>query len=91
MLTVSNLSKTYRGQRVLDGVNWFAPDRACVGLTGMNGAGKSTLLKVIAGEIEPDSGEISLPKGTTVGYLPQESIGIAGRTVFDEQLRTFAG
>jgi len=90
VLTVSNLSKTYRGQRVLDGVNWFAPDRTCVGLTGMNGAGKSTLLKMIAGEIEPDSGEISLPKGTTVGYLPQEVIGISGRTVFDEAMSTFA-
>jgi ATP-binding cassette, subfamily F, member 3 len=90
VLTVSNLSKTYRGQRVLDGVNWFAPDRTRVGLTGMNGAGKSTLLKVIAGQIEPDSGEISLPRGTSVGYLPQEVIGISGRTVFDEAMSAFA-
>ncbi len=90
MLTVSNLSKTYRGQRVLDGVNWFAPDRTCIGLTGMNGAGKSTLLKLIAGQIEPDGGEISLPKGTTVGYLPQEVIGISGRTVLDEAMSAFA-
>jgi ATP-binding cassette subfamily F protein 3 len=90
VLTVSSLSKAYRGQRVLDGVNWFAPDRTCVGLTGMNGAGKSTLLKLIAGEIEADSGEISLPKGTTVGYLPQEVIGISGRTVFDEAMSAFA-
>ena len=65
MLTISNLSKSFRGQRILDGVNWFAPDRTCIGLTGMNGAGKSTLLRLIAGQMEPDSGEIVLPKGTT--------------------------
>ena len=90
MLTISNLSKTFRGQRVLDAVNWFAADRTRIGLTGMNGAGKSTLLKLIAGEIEPDSGEIVLPKGTTVGYLPQEVIGVSGRTVLEEALGAFA-
>jgi len=90
VLTIANLSKTYRGQRILDGVNWFAPDRTRIGLTGMNGAGKSTLLKLIAGEIEADSGEINLPKGTTVGYLPQEVIGVSGRTVLEEAMAAFA-
>ena len=90
MLTISNLTKAFRGQRILDAVNWFAPDRTRIGLTGMNGAGKSTLLKLIAGEAEPDSGEINLPRGTTVGYLPQEVIGVSGRTVFDEAIAAFA-
>jgi ATP-binding cassette subfamily F protein 3 len=90
VLTISNLTKAFRGQRILDAVNWFAPDRTRIGLTGMNGAGKSTLLKLIAGEAEPDSGEINLPRGTTVGYLPQEVIGVSGRTVFDEAIAAFA-
>ncbi len=90
MLTISNLSKSFRGQRILDAVNWFAGDRTRVGLTGMNGAGKSTLLKLIAGEIEADGGDIVLPKGTTVGYLPQEVVGAAGRTVFAEAQSAFA-
>jgi ATP-binding cassette subfamily F protein 3 len=90
VLTISNLSKTFRGQRVLDGVNWFAPERTCIGLTGMNGAGKSTLLRMIAGQMEPDGGEIVLPKGTTVGYLPQEVVGVSGRTVLTEALDAFA-
>jgi ATP-binding cassette subfamily F protein 3 len=90
MLTVANLTKTFRGQKILDGVNWFAPDRTCIGLTGMNGAGKSTLLRMIAGQMEPDGGEIVLPKGTTVGYLPQEVVGVSGRTVLAEALDAFA-
>ncbi|MCC6849958.1 MAG: ABC-F family ATP-binding cassette domain-containing protein [Deltaproteobacteria bacterium] len=90
MLTIANLTKAFRGQRILDGVNWFAPERACIGLTGMNGAGKSTLLRMIAGQMEPDGGEIVLPKGASVGYLPQEVIGVSGRTVMTEALDAFA-
>ena len=90
MLTISNLSKSFRGQRILDGVNWFASERTCIGLTGMNGAGKSTLLKLIAGEVEADGGEIVLPKGTTVGYLPQEVVGASGRTILEEAVTAFA-
>jgi ATP-binding cassette, subfamily F, member 3 len=90
VLTVSSLSKSFRSQRILDGVNWFAPARTCIGLTGANGAGKSTLLRIIAGEVEADAGEIVLPKGTTVGYLPQEVVGIAGRTIREEALDAFA-
>ncbi len=90
MLTIANLSKAFRGQKILDGVNWFAPERTCIGLTGMNGAGKSTLLRMVAGQMEPDSGEIVLPKGTTVGYLPQEVVGASGRTVLAETMDAFA-
>jgi ATP-binding cassette subfamily F protein 3 len=90
VLTISNLSKTFRGQRVLDAVNWFAADRTCIGLTGLNGAGKSTLLRMIAGEMEADAGEIVLPKGASVGYLPQEVVGASGRTVFEEAMGAFA-
>jgi ATP-binding cassette subfamily F protein 3 len=90
VLTIANLSKAFRGQRILDGVNWFAPERTRIGLTGMNGAGKSTLLKLIAGLVDPDGGEIVLPKGTTVGYLPQEVVGVSGRTVLAEALDAFA-
>ncbi|MFI5366313.1 MAG: ABC-F family ATP-binding cassette domain-containing protein [Candidatus Binatia bacterium] len=90
MLTITSLCKRYGAQLVLDGVNWFVPDGARVGLVGVNGSGKSTLLRMIAGEVEPDDGAIVVPKGTTVGYLAQEVFGISGRTVLEHALSAFA-
>jgi ATP-binding cassette, subfamily F, member 3 len=90
VLTISNLRKRYGGQTVFDGLNWFVPDTARVGLVGANGSGKSTLLRIIAGEVEPDDGAIVVPKGCTVGYLPQEVFGTAGRSVLEQALSAFA-
>src|SRR5690606_27108249 len=64
-----------------------------IGLIGKNGAGKTTLLKLISGNLQPSEGEINIPKGTTIGYLPQEmrledKNTLLGETVlaFDELL-----
>ncbi len=90
MLTISNLRKRYGSQVVLDGLNWFVPAGARVGLVGANGSGKSTLLRVIAGEVEADDGSVVVPKDCTVGYLPQEVFGLGGRTVLEQALTAFA-
>ncbi len=90
MLTISNLRKRYGGQTVLDGINWFVPDKCRVGLVGANGSGKSTLLRMIAGQVEPDDGIIAVPKECSVGYLAQEVFGISGHTVLDHALSAFA-
>ena len=90
VLTITNLHKRYGGQTVLDGINWFLPEGARVGLVGANGSGKSTLLRMIAGQVEPDDGSIVVPKNCTVGYLPQEVFGITGHTVLEHALGAFA-
>ncbi|HUY20547.1 MAG TPA: ABC-F family ATP-binding cassette domain-containing protein [Candidatus Binataceae bacterium] len=86
MLTLDNLSKAYGGRVLLDGVSWSMTDDARVGLVGLNGAGKSTLLKIVADAIPPDSGRISRPQRTRVGYLAQDAPEMGGRTVADETL-----
>jgi ATP-binding cassette subfamily F protein 3 len=90
VLTLSNIHKRYGGQVVLDGVNWFVPDKARVGLVGANGSGKSTLLRMIAGQIQPDEGAVVTPRGCTVGYLPQEVFGLSGKTVLAQAMTAFA-
>ncbi|TMA58646.1 MAG: ABC-F family ATP-binding cassette domain-containing protein, partial [Deltaproteobacteria bacterium] len=90
MLNLSGIAKRYGGQIVLADVTWGVPDGARVGLTGPNGAGKSTLLRIIAGEVEPDAGAIAVPRGATVGYLPQHILGVRGVTVRAHALSAFA-
>ena len=89
MLTVSNLSKRFGAQAILAGVNWFVPRNARVALVGANGSGKSTFLRILASEVEADSGGVAMPKGTTVGYLPQETLGVSGHSVRAEAMTAF--
>ena len=84
MIQLSELTKTFGDRTLFDHVTWQITDRERVGLCGPNGAGKTTLLKMMAGLDEPDSGAILMPSATTVGYLPQDGLSHAGRTVFDE-------
>ena len=72
VLRISALQKYYGAKLVLDDVNMLLNlgDRAV--LVGENGVGKSTLARLILGQEEADAGEINLPPGTQVSYLPQE-------------------
>ncbi len=72
MLTVSNLSVQF-GKRVLfDDVNTKFTQGNCYGIIGANGAGKSTFLKIIAGDMDPTSGNVSLEKGKRMSVLTQD-------------------
>jgi ATP-binding cassette subfamily F protein 3 len=84
MIQLSNLSKAFGDRVLFEQVTWHVSARERVGLCGPNGAGKTTLLRMLAGLEEPDAGRILRPNGLTVGYLPQDGLSHAGRTLFDE-------
>jgi ATP-binding cassette subfamily F protein 3 len=89
MIQLSDLTKTFGDRVLFDHVTWQITDRERVGLCGPNGAGKTTLLKMMAGLDEPDEGAILKPSALTVGYLPQDGLDHAGRSVFDEASSAF--
>ncbi|PIG92937.1 ABC-F family ATP-binding cassette domain-containing protein [Gloeocapsopsis sp. IPPAS B-1203] len=84
MLRLEHISKIYPTGEVLKDVNWEVKSGDRIGLVGVNGAGKSTQLKIIAGEIEPTSGEVIRPASLHVAYLTQEFEVDPGRTVREE-------
>ncbi len=89
MIQLSDLTKSFGDRVLLDHVTWQITDGDRVGLCGPNGAGKTTLLKMLAGLDEPDSGNIITPAALTIGYLPQDGLDHAGRTVFEEASSAF--
>src|SRR5919106_2328765 len=89
MIQLSELTKSFGDRVLLDHVTWQITARERVGLCGPNGAGKTTLLRMMAGLDEPDSGTVLKPAALTVGYLPQDGLAHAGRSVFDEAASAF--
>ncbi len=83
MLSVSNLSLRY-GKRVLfEDVNLKFTPGNCYGVIGANGAGKSTFLKIISGEIDPSTGQISITPGERMGVLKQNHFEFDAFTVLN--------
>jgi ATP-binding cassette subfamily F protein 3 len=89
-LTIRNLSLRYGEKILYDNISWTLPDRARVGLVGDNGTGKTTLLKAIMGRTQVDSGSIDIPRGSRLGYLPQDLVELGDGTVM-ETLRQRCG
>ncbi|MGC9942241.1 MAG: ATP-binding cassette domain-containing protein [Verrucomicrobiota bacterium] len=83
MLTVAGLSKSFGGRVLFDDVSLTLQSGERVAIVGPNGAGKSTLLKIILGHEEADAGEVTLIRGTRIGYLPQESEPAGNETILD--------
>ena len=72
LLQVSDVSLTWGGDPVLDGLSCIVQPGDRIALVGRNGSGKSTLMKVMAGLIQPDTGEVVAAPGVTVGYMEQD-------------------
>ena len=72
ILQLTDISLTFGGNPVFDGLNMTIQPGDRVALVGRNGSGKSTLMKVMAGLVEPDRGEVVTPAGISVGYMEQD-------------------
>jgi len=89
MLRLEHISKIYPTGEVLKDINWEVKGGDRIGLVGVNGAGKSTQLKIIAGEIEPTSGEVIRPNSLRIAYLSQEFDVDPTHTVREELWQAF--
>ena len=84
ILTASKLNKSFGIETVLEDVTFHVNAGDRVGIVGANGAGKSTLMRILAGELQPDSGELYFEKGASIGYLKQRDHFPDGGTVQEE-------
>jgi len=75
MLHINDLSYRIEGRPIFEGATAGIPTGHKVGLVGRNGAGKTTLLKIIAGDLAPDSGSITVPRTARIGHVAQEAPG----------------
>ncbi len=71
VVEASNLSKSYGDCLLFDNLSFSLPKGGIVGVIGPNGAGKSTLFKIIAGLVNPDTGDLILGETVTLGYVDQ--------------------
>ncbi|MFH0866049.1 MAG: ATP-binding cassette domain-containing protein [Bacteroidota bacterium] len=91
MISVNNLSIHFTGTSLFDDVSFVIADRDRIGLVGKNGAGKTTLMRIIAGLQEPEKGNVVIPSGQTIGYLPQEIYASHyTKNLLDEALSSFS-
>lgn len=89
LLQVNQLTKNFGADNILTNIKLEIQTRDRVALVGRNGAGKSTLLKIIAGQLSHDSGEITKPKGVSIGYLAQNTGLESELSIWDEMLTVF--
>jgi len=75
MLNLTDIIVRLGGRTILDGASAALPPRGRIGLIGRNGAGKTTLVRVVAGLLDPDAGELRMPKGSRIGYIAQDAPG----------------
>lgn len=85
MISVENISVQFSGEYLFHSVSFKINPSDKIGIVGPNGCGKTTLLRILAGELEPESGSINFQKGLKIGYLPQDYISeVTDEILFDE-------
>ncbi|MCJ7605477.1 MAG: ABC-F family ATP-binding cassette domain-containing protein [Dehalococcoidales bacterium] len=88
MLSVSNIAKSYNNRELFSGVSFTIGMSDRIAVIGQNGTGKTTLFEIISGNITPDTGTLSVRRGTTIGYLRQDITPSSTRTLLDEVARS---
>ena len=86
ILSCNNINKSFGINEVLKDASFHLEEREKAALIGPNGAGKSTLLKIIVQEMAPDSGDVIIARGKSIGYLAQHQELTGGRTIYEELL-----
>ena len=89
MIQLNSAGKRYGHKLLFEGADLLITAQDRVGLVGANGTGKSTLLKILGGFESLDYGTLSVAKGISFGYLPQDGLNLSGRTVFAECVSVF--
>ena len=81
ILNAQSVTKQFGAKPLFQNISLTVEEGARIGLIGPNGAGKSTLLAILAGQMEPDSGELAVRKRARAAYVPQDSRFDAGLTI----------
>ena len=89
LIQLNNITKNFVVNEIFSNVKMEINDKDRVAIVGRNGAGKSTLLKIISGELSFDSGERTISKNTTIGYLSQEFIVREDLSIYEEMITCF--
>ena len=89
ILSAQHIAKSFGVNAVLRDVSLTVQQSDRIGLVGVNGCGKSTLMRILAGLDSQDGGEISLVRGTCIGYLAQQNMVTSGETVWNELQKVY--
>jgi len=91
MISLENISIGFSENVLFDNLNWRIPRGSHIGLVGNNGTGKTTLFRTIVGFVQPDKGNITLPRNQRIGYLPQDLIELKGNIDLVSYLKEESG
>lgn len=89
LLQCSNISKSFGTTSILKDITFKIENNEKIAIVGVNGAGKSTLMRIISDQESFDGGDIYKAKGTTIGYLTQESNLHLNETIYSEMIKVF--
>lgn len=89
ILSAQNLSKTFYIEPIFTDIGFLIEPGEKIGLIGSNGSGKTTLMEMLAGDLSPDTGDITTTKDLHIGYLEQHVSITPGASIYEECMASF--